>query len=605
MSESPKKKKRLKPIKQRPNETDEEYAQRKLERRRLTYKRYYRRGKKPKQKEAAKEREKARKKAKAEADAIKKAAKEAKQKEERERKAALKTPEARAQAELARRELARRHLLPYIHRFMPGYQAGWFHKDLCLHLEQFLQDVVDQKSPRLMLFVPPRHGKSITVSQNFPGWALGKYPQMEFISTSYAESLQLDFSKKIKEQIRSKEWQVLFPGITIPKNYEATARWQLARHNKLTGGGMLAAGVGGPLTGRGMAIGLIDDPIKNAEEADSETVRRSIKDWYSSTFYTRLAPGGGILIVQTRWHDDDLSGWLLHEMGEAEKEMRETGEWPADAVRWQVIDYPAIATKDEKYRKKGEALHPERFSLEQLKITKRTLIPRHWSALYQQNPVAEEGQFFTKNMLRYYKPGGSPPLRNLDIYCAADLAISTKETADYTVFVIAGLDKDDNLWILDVRRDRWDTDGIINQIVDIHQTWKPLRIGIERDKVAIAIGPPLNMRIRKDRLYNLHVEELHIAGRDKRTRARPIQGRMAQGMVLLPESALWLEQWVNEFLRFDSGVNDDCVDAGAWLGQMLADVTFRGMGRGRKKLKSWKDKLSSLSGVGTGNHMRA
>jgi predicted phage terminase large subunit-like protein len=515
------------------------------------------------------------------------------------------TQQEAARAELARRELARRHLLPFIHRFDPKYQAGWFHKDLCLNLEQFLQDVVEQKSPRLMLFVPPRHGKSVTVSQHFSAWAHGKYPELEFIQSSYAETLQTDFSKKIQEMVNDPEYQLLFPGVTIPKKHEAVARWHLALDGKLTGGGHLAAGVGGPLTGRGAHIGIIDDPLKNDEEADSEVTRNSNFAWYSSTFYTRLAPGGGVLIVQTRWHDDDLSGRLIRHMEEAEKEFKESGVWPADADRWKIISYPAIATEDEKYRRKGEALHPQRFSLELLKKTKRTLIPRHWSALYQQNPVAEEGAYFTREMLRVYQTKHRPPLSQLDIYCAADLAISTKETADYTVFVVAGLDKDDNLWILDVRRDRMDTDQIVDTIFDIHKTWKPVRFGIERDKVLQAIGSPINKRIVKEREYSLIIEPLEIGGRDKRTRARPLQGRMKQGKVLVPAEALWLEQWVNEYLRFDSGVNDDCVDAGAWLGQMLTDVTFRLRPAARKK-KSWKQKLKThIAKASGGTHMRA
>lgn len=502
----------------------------------------------------------------------------------------INTQQEAAQAELARRELARRYLLPFIHRFDPKYQAGWFHKDLCLHLQQFLQDVVEQKSPRMMLFVPPRHGKSMTVSQHFSAWAHGKYPELEFIQASYAETLQTDFSKKIQEMVMDPEYQLLFPGVTIPKNHQAVVRWHLALDGKLTGGGHLAAGVGGPLTGRGAHVALIDDPIKNAEEADSEVTRNSNFSWYSSTLRTRLAPGGGILIVQTRWHDDDLSGRLLHQMGEAEKEMKISGVWPEDADHWNVISYPAIATHDERYRKQGQALHPERFTLKMLQNTKRALEPRHWSALYQQNPIAEEGQYFTREMLRVYQQRHRPPLAQMDIYCAGDLAISKAETADWTVFVVAGLDKDDNIYILDVRRGRMDTDEIVNAIFDIHKTWKPIRFGIEKDKVLQAIGSQINKRVTKEREYSLIIEPLDVGGRDKRLRARPIQGRMKQGKVLAPAEALWLEQWQNEYLRFDNGVNDDCVDAGAWLGQMLKDVTFRQRPNAKKK-KTWRQKL--------------
>ncbi len=509
-----------------------------------------------------------------------------------------------AEEELARRELARRRLLPFIQRFDPSYLAGWFHKDLCMRLERFLAAVVRKEEPRLMLFVPPRHGKSITCSQNFPAWAFGKYPELEFISTSYAETLQIDFSKKIQAMIRSEEYKVLFPGVVIPKNHEAVSRWQLATLDgrgipKLTGGGLLAAGVGGPLTGRGGHIGLVDDPIKNAEEADSELIRNAIKNWYSSTFYTRMAPGGGILIIQTRWHDDDLSGWLMHEMAEAVKNAEDDEDWPIDVDKWEVISYPAIATEDEKWRKKGEALHPERYSLNALLKKRRTMIPRHWSALYQQNPVTEEGAYFTNEMIRYYSPEQRPALHDMDIYCAGDLAISKAETADYTVFEVVGLDINNNIWVLDVRRGRWNTDEITDQIIDIHLTWHPVRFGLEKDKIAMAITGELERKCREYEVdhqprpvRDLFVEELHIGGRDKRLRARPIQGRMARGEVHVPRGALWVDNWVNEHLRFDMGRWDDCVDANGWIGQMLKDEVFRIKNPMRKrKKKSWKDKL--------------
>ncbi len=524
-----------------------------------------------------------------------------------------------AQQELARRELARRRLLPFIQRFDPSYVAAWFHKDLCQQLERFLQRVIDKKEPRLMLFVPPRHGKSITSSQNFPAWAFGKHPELEFISTSYAETLQIDFSKKIQAMIRSDEYRILFPGVTIPKNHESVSRWQLAMTDsrgvpKLTGGGLLAAGVGGPLTGRGANIGLIDDPVKNAEEADSELIRNTLKNWYSSTFYTRMAPGGGILIIQTRWHDDDLSGWLIHEMMEAVKEMEPGAEWPSDVDRWEVISYPAIATEDEKYRKKGEALHPERYSLKALKKKRRTMIPRHWSALYQQNPVADEGSYFSKDMIRYYSPSELPPLEELDIYCAGDLAISKADTADFTVFEIAGLDINNKLWVLDVRRGRWNTDEITDQIIDIHKVHNPIRFGLEEDKIAMAITGEIERKCREHTInrkpapiHSLFVEPLKIKGRDKRLRARPIQGRMARGEVLVPRGALWVDNWVNEHLRFDAGRWEDCVDANAWIGQMVKDETFRVKNPIRKKKnKSWKDQLKKhVKGTSRGNPMLA
>lgn len=499
-----------------------------------------------------------------------------------------------ARTELARREMARRHLLPFIMRMDPKYKPGWVHKDICLRLEKFLEDVVNELDPRLMLFVPPQHGKSTIVSHYFPPWALGKYPHLKFINTSYAESLQLEFSKKAQSVMMSPEYQILFPGVTIPKDHRAVSDWKVAAPKDngtdgLSGGGLLAAGVGGPLSGRGAHIGTVDDPLKNRVEADSEVTREMNKSWYSSTFSTRLAPGGGILIIQTRWHDDDLSGWLLRLMESALKEERETGVFPEDADRWEVVSYPAIAVEDEKYRKKGEALHPERYNLKRLLRKKRSMVPRDWSALYQQNPVAEEGAYFTKEMIRRYNRAELPPIKTLNIYAAGDLAISKKETADYTVFVVVGLDEKDNLWVLDARRGRWDSDEITDQMIDIQKTWHPLRFGVEREKVLIAIGGLLNKKIREEHCYELVVEDLNIGGRDKRARARPIQGRMKQGQVLLPAEAEWVQTAINEMLRFDAGVNDDYVDAFAWIGQMLAEETY--VAPRKTKEKPWRHKL--------------
>jgi hypothetical protein len=264
-----------------------------------------------------------------------------------------------------------------VERFNDRYEAGWVHKDICARLEKFSLDVAERKSPRLMLCVPPRHGKSEIVSRNFPAWHLGKYPEHEFIACSYASDLALGFSRKVREIVRSTEYQMLFPEVELAKDSQRADQW-----NTTHSGGYAAAGVGGPITGKGASILVIDDPVKNREEADSESIRQSIWDWYTSTAYTRLAPGGVVLIIQTRWHDDDLSGRLLMQMA------KEEGD------DWEVIEYPAIATEDERYRRKGEALHPARYPLDALRRIKRAIGDRDWSALYQQKPVADDGDFF-------------------------------------------------------------------------------------------------------------------------------------------------------------------------------------------------------------------
>jgi predicted phage terminase large subunit-like protein len=414
----------------------------------------------------------------------------------------------------------------------------------------------------------------------------------------------MDFSRKIQEIVRSPDFAMLFDGLKIMKNNESVERWGLAdKTGRRTGGGVLAAGVGGPITGRGAHILLIDDPVKNREEAESPTVREATKAWYSSTAYTRLAPGGGVLVIQTRWHDDDLSGWLLREMEDAEKEFKETGEWPEDSDRWKHLDFPAIATHDEKYRKKDEALHPERYPLPALKKIRKTLAPRDWAALYQQNPQVEEGAYFAKNMIRYYK---SLP-KYLDIYAAGDLAISKKEHADYTVFLVAGVDDKENIYMLDSYKGRWNADEIIDVMFEIHKKWKPRRFGLEKGHISLTMDAPLQRRIKDAKLYDLHVESLPPGKADKELRARSIQGLMALGKVYWPEGALWVDDFLNEMLRFPNGVKDDCVDAAAWIGKMLAVQGYIGTGRPKNRDKSWRKKLKGyvMGNKETNSHMAA
>lgn len=497
----------------------------------------------------------------------------------------------KAQRELAQRELAKRHLLAFIMRFEPAYQAGWFHKVLCEALMQFLEDVIAELSPRLILTVPPRHGKSMAASQYFPAFSLGNHPHLEFINCSYAQALQMDFSRKIQEIVRSPDFALLFDGLKIMKNNEAVERWGLAdKENKRTGGGVLAAGVGGPITGRGAHVLLIDDPVKNREEAESSTVREATVNWYSSTAYTRLAPGGGVLVIQTRWHDGDLTGYLTEAMRAAEKEFQLEGEWPEDADRWKTLNFPAIATHDEKYRLAGEALHPERYPLKALRKIKRSVAPRDWAALYQQNPQVEEGAYFSKNMIRYYS---SNPPKFMDIYAAGDLAISKKEQADYTVFMVVGVDENENIYVLEEYRGRWDAEEIINVMFAIHDKWKPRRFGLEKGHISMTMDALLRRRIKETKRYDLVVEELPTGKSDKELRARAFQGLMSLGKIFWPEGALWVDEHLNELLRFPNGVKDDRVDADAWIGKMLVDMPYVGTGRPKAdRSKDWKKKLA-------------
>lgn len=475
--------------------------------------------------------------------------------------------------ELAVREIAARRLIAFVLRMKGDYQAGWFHKDVAMHMEQFLQDVIDKKSPRLILNAPPRSGKSTLASLYFPAWALGKYPWLEIIAASYASSLALSFSRQVRATLRENRFQRLFPDCVLDDEAQNAEGWFTKKR-----GQYLPVGVGGPATGRGAHILVIDDFVKNAEEAESQTTREALKDWYRTTAYTRLAPGGGVIILATRWHQDDLAGWL-----ETEGEQG-TGD------RFKVVRYPMIATEDERYRRKGEVLHPERYDLDEAVRIRRAVGPRSWAALYQQNPVGDTGAYFTESMFKMFTP---PAPRRLSVYATFDLAIGQKEQNDYTVGVVGGVTKDDDLYILDVVRGRWNSLEIVDQIIAVYRKWLPEIIGLERGQISMSIGPYLDKRIHEEKLYSMNITDLPTGRRDKVSRARTIQGRMAQGKVKFERDALWLEPLMTEMTSFPVGKHDDQVDAMAHLGLLLQRMTTPAdKSKHSEGHKTWRDRLA-------------
>ena len=508
--------------------------------------------------------------------------------------------EAEAKKELAERELARRRLLPFIKRVNPDYSPGWVHADICERLEKFASDVENGLSPRLMITMPPRHGKSEIGSKTFPSWYLGRNPKHEVIICSYAADLAEDFSRKCRDLIGEPKYKSVFK-TRLSSDSKSVGKWATNE-----GGSFTAAGVGGPITGRGAHVGIIDDPVKNREEAESETGRQKVKDWYSSVFYTRLAPGGGILIIQTRWHDDDLAGHLLFELEQAKKEAEAEGiPISEDVDEWDLVEYPAIATFDEMYRKEGEPLHEERYPLAALRRIKRNMIPRDWEALYQQKPVSDDGDYFTRNMFRYYKPAECPPIGDLRVYAAADLAISTKQTADYSVFAVVGIDRQQNIWLLDIVRGRWNALGIIDRMFEIQVKYGPELFGIETGQIELTLEPFIQ-KAEQEKGISLRYEKLRTRGVDKGVRARPLQGRMEQNKVYFPtlESTPWMSSLQNELLKFPLGKNDDQVDALAWIGQMIMLFGVRN----EKKIaspKTFKDRLSQFGGGNKGKRHKS
>jgi predicted phage terminase large subunit-like protein len=533
--------------------------------------------------------------------------------------------------ELLERQLAKTSLVEFIKRFEPKYQAGWVHEDICRRLKKFMSAIEAGLSPRLMLFMPPRHGKSLIASHNFPAWMLGHNPDMEIIAASYGSSLPMSFSRKVRGLLREKRYKVLFEETVLDRLNENVEGWKTTR-----GGGYIPAGVGGGITGKGAHCFIVDDPVKDAEEADSETIRQSTWDWWGSTAYTRLAPNAGVLVIQTRWHDDDLSGRMIMQMKEGLKEAEELKEmWLSNGMderevtsryeqalreidQWEIIEYPAIALNDEYLnmdgtvtenakeeksrflREKGDALHPDRFDYTRLMKVKRSLQPRHWSALYQQNPIPEEGMFFTKGMFRYEM---TPTFTEMPIVIMWDLAIGLKQQNDFTVGVVGALDQYDRIHILEMVRGKWDTHGIAGAMLTLYAKYKlmstgNIQMGIESGSIQMAIMPHLKALMKKERLYPTLVPEDQVRPiNDKLARARPLQGRMSHGQVVfpLPTTNPWVEDVQHELLRFPGGVHDDIVDAMAWLIRVFANISPPKPPK-PKPLPSWRSRLQGMNG---------
>ena len=429
-------------------------------------------------------------------------------------------------------------LIAYAAYQWPGYKAAKHHRLIARHLEAVERGEIK----RLMISMPPRHGKSMLASEFFPAWYLGRNPSHYVIAATYAQELADDFGRKVRDQIAEESFQAVFPGCQLKGDSKSSKRFHVTQDQPddafSTGldGAYFAAGIGGPLTGRGAHLLLIDDPVKNREEAESPTIRQRNKDWYTSTAYTRLMPDGKIVIIQTRWHDDDLTGWQLREHSHE---------------GWTVLSLPAIAETDEDVlgRKQGEQLW-DQYPLEALERIKRSVGSRDWSALYQQRPAPAEGGIFKSHWFaRYTKPQ--------DVY---DLIVQSWDTAskagqlnDPSCCTTWGIRKDgfDLLQVIVRRLEYPDLKAlVVKQAAD----WQPNAILVE-DKSS---GQALLQDLRRETqlpLIAINPEK------DKITRASAESATVEAGKVALPTQAPWLTDYEMEMLTFPNAPHDDQVDS--------------------------------------------
>jgi predicted phage terminase large subunit-like protein len=419
---------------------------------------------------------------------------------------------------------SRRSLLRFTEYTNPLYSRAQHHERIAEKLEAVERGEID----RLMIFMPPRHGKSELASKRFPAWCLGKDPKRQIIAASYNSDLANDFGRNVRNLVAEPEFGQVFPGVTLAPDSQAAMRM-----NTNHGGTYVAAGVGTAVTGRGAHIALIDDPFKDREEADSERRRELVWDWYRSTLYTRLMPGGAIVLIQTRWHEDDLAGRLLEQEPE----------------QWEVLELPAINAD-------GEALWPEWYDLEALERIKATIGPREWSALYQQQPQPDEGTFFKRE---WFDERTAP--ESLRYYGTSDYAV-TDGGGDYTVHAVWGICPAGDVYRVALWKGQTASDQWIERKLDLIAKYKPLAWFGEGGVIQKAVEPMLRRRMR-ERSVHCRLEWLPSVA-DKPTRARSFQAMAATGRVHFEPGAD-----LSEFLVFPAGKHDDEVDTASLIGRAI------------------------------------
>jgi len=449
----------------------------------------------------------------------------------------------------------------------PDYESGWFNELVCKELDQFLLDVEAGKTPRLMIFAPPRSGKSELASRRFPAHAMGKFPKWNVISTSYSADLANRMSRDAQRIVDSEQFRDVFPdthlnGSNVRTKAAGAIRtaelWETIDSNgALTGGSYRAAGVGGGITGQGFHIGIIDDPAKDYKQASSTAYQEAVIDWYDTTFYTRRDPKiNGIIIILTRWHKNDLAGQLLQRMADGGEQWRVVSfpmEWDQD-----VPEYHTLNGTRYKLREKGDILFPERMPREFVEQCKSSG-SLTWNALYQQRPTAKGGSLIKSDWFGEYQV--LPPIKFS--YVIADTAQKLKERNDFSVFEHWGLGEDGKLYLIDLVRGKWDADELKRRCTAFWvkarlQQGKSCRKLLVEDKSS---GTGLIQQIRKSSSPLIPVMPIP-RNTDKLTRFMDVQGYIESGHVKLPADAPWLNDFLAECeaLQSDFKTHDDQID---------------------------------------------
>lgn len=428
-------------------------------------------------------------------------------------------------------ERATSNFIDFAKYVWPEMLVGEHHRIISKALDR----VISGQCKRLIVAMPPRHGKSQLASYLFPAYLMGKRPDAKLIVGSHTAELAQRFGRMIRNLVDEERYKELFPGMVLSADSKAAGRW-----NTSQGGEAFFIGKGGAMTGRGGDVIILDD-ILDEQDALSETAMENTWEWLTSGPRQRLQPGGAMILVNTRWKTDDPAGRFI----KAQSQLK--------ADQWEVLEFPAILPS-------GNPLWPEYWPIEELEKVKFSIGLKKWNAQWQQQPTNDEGAVLKRNWWRKWQHD-DPPFCEY-VLQTLDTAYSKKETADFSVIATWGVftpdaDSGPNLILLNVRKGRWDFPELKRVARDEYQYWKPDNVLIE----AKATGTPLQQELRRVGVpVTMYSPGGRRTGQDKLARANAVAPLLESGMVWYPEGKEWAEDLVEECAAFPNGANDDQVD---------------------------------------------
>ena len=447
--------------------------------------------------------------------------------------------------ESVQHEFARRSLLRFTQATFPEYRTNWHHQLLATTLDQFARKEIK----RLMVFMPPQHGKSELVSRRLPAYLLGRYPDDSVIACSYGSDLASRMNRDVQRIIDTPTYASIFPETQLSgANVRSDASGNWMRNSDLFEivghrGGYRSAGVGGGITGMGCQWGLIDDPIKNVKEAHSQTFRDSVWEWYGTTFYTRLRQGASVLLTMTRWHEDDLAGRLLNNAAN-----------DPSADQWEVLSLPALAENAPipgDPRIEGDPLWPTFKQPKELDAIKATLGSYLWSALYQQRPAPEGGGILKIGWFKFYTQA---PATFQQVIQSWDMTFKGKQDSAYVVGQVWGRNGSEK-YLLDQVRAKLDFPATLLAVKALSRKWPQATAKYIEDA---ANGPAVMDMLKREVQGMIPVRP----DGDKEERAAAVSPSLEAGNVYLPDLSIapWVGDLLSEVAAFPKGMYKDQVD---------------------------------------------